>query len=99
MGARDELIIPEAAIADAGSAEVLRAWIANRGLHVAIRTSFDTPDAWGILLVDVARHAARAFAAESSISEADALLHIRKMFDAEWSRPTDKGRTAPARKQ
>jgi hypothetical protein len=99
MGARDELIIPPAAISDAGSAEVLRAWIANGGLHVSLKPSFDTPDVWGILLVDVARHAARAFAADKQTSEAQALARIRKMFDAEWSRPTDVGQTAAAKKQ
>ena len=98
MGARDELIIPEGAISDAGSTEVLRAWIAGGGLHVSLRPAFDTPDAWGILLADVARHAARAFAAEKKITMADALARIRAMFDAEWKRPTNMGTTAPAKK-
>jgi hypothetical protein len=99
MGARDELIIPPAAIGDAGSAEVLRAWVTNGGLHVSLKPSFDQPDVWGVLLVDVARHAARASAADGGVTEADALRRIRALFDAEWKRPTDPGLTSKARKQ
>jgi Domain of unknown function (DUF5076) len=99
LGARDELIIPPGAVTDAGSAEVLRAWVANGGLHVSLKPSFDTPDVWGVLLVDVARHAARAFAADKHMTEAQAFARIRKMFDAEWRRPTDLGQTAAAKKQ
>jgi Domain of unknown function (DUF5076) len=99
MAALGELMIPPAAVADAGSTEVLRAWVAGGGLHVSLRPSFEEPDVWGILLVDVARHAARAFAAERKISEAEALKRIRRMFDAEWSRPTAMSSTAPGKKQ
>ena len=95
----NELAIPPGAIADAGSKEVLRAWIVGRGLQVSLVPGFDDPDVWGVMLCDIARHAARAFAAEGTCSEREALSRIRKLFDAEWGRPTDKGTTAKAPKQ
>ena len=97
--APNELAIPAGAAADAGAAEILRAWIANQGLHVSLLPAFETPEPWGVLLVDLARHAARAFAAEKTCTEAEALRLIRAMFEAEWERPTDIGTTEPAKQQ
>lgn len=98
-GAANELAIPPGAIVDAGSAEILRAWIVGRGLQVSLIPGFDTPDVWGILLCDIARHAARSFAAEGKCSEREALTQIRTLFDAEWGRPTDMGSTSTMKKQ
>ena len=95
----NELAIPPGAIADAGSSEVLRAWIVDKGLHVSLVPGFDSPDVWGVMLCDIARHAARAFAADGVSTEREALSRIRKMFDAEWGRPTDRGTTSPLQKQ
>jgi predicted transcriptional regulator len=50
-------------------------------------------------LVDVARHASRAYARESAYSEEEALRRIIDMFEAEIARPTDIGRTAPRSEQ
>lgn len=50
---------------------------------------------WGLLLVDVARHASRAYARESAYSEEEALRRIIDMFEAELAQPTDMGSTAP----
>jgi hypothetical protein len=77
-----------------GGEEILRAFIVDQGLSVSIQRAFDDPSTWGILLVDVARHVARMFASEGGMTEAEALRQIRKMFDAEWSRPTDLGTTS-----
>ena len=93
MGVRNELAIPAGAVADDQSVEVLRAWVADEGLHVALVQAFPEPETWGVLLVDVARHAARAFAAEGMCSEADALRRMRAMFEAEWDRPADAAAT------
>ena len=38
---------------------------------------------WGLLLVDIARHAARAYARESGYTEDEALTRIVDMFEAE----------------
>ena len=50
---------------------------------------------WGLLLVDVARHAARAYSRESEYTEEEALRRILDMFEAEIARPTDVGSTKP----
>jgi hypothetical protein len=47
-----------------------------------------------MLLVDVARHAARVFAKEGVMEEAEAMGRIVEMFEAELDRPTDLGTTS-----
>ena len=48
-----------------------------------------------LMLVDIARHAARAYARESDFTEEEALDRILEMFGAELERPTDIGTTTP----
>ena len=79
--------------------EVLRAFVLDGGLSIAFARAFDEPDMWGLLLVDVARHAARAYARESGYTEEEALTRILDMLDAEIARPTDVGSTAPRSQQ
>jgi len=79
--------------------EVLRAFVVDQGLSIAFMRAFDEPDMWGLLLVDIARHAARAYARESDYSEDEALTRIVTMFDAEIARPTDVGNTMPRSQQ
>jgi hypothetical protein len=79
--------------------EVLRAFVVDGGLSIAFQRAFEEPDMWGLLLVDIARHAARAYARESDITEDEALERIVDMFDAEIERPTDTGSTAPRSQQ
>jgi len=61
--------------------------------------AFKEPDMWGLILVDVARHAARAFAREGACTEDEALTRIVDMFEAEIARPTDVGKTTPRSQQ
>jgi len=75
--------------------EVLRAFVLDGGLSIAFTRAFEEPDVWGMLLVDVARHAARAYAREGDYTEEDALARIIDMFEAELERPTDMGSTTP----
>ena len=75
--------------------EVLRAFVIDGGLSIAFQRAFEEPDMWGLLLVDIARHAARAYARESDYTEEDALERIVEMFEAEIARPTDPGTTTP----
>jgi hypothetical protein len=88
-----ELAIPAGAHTAVRADEVLRAWIVDGGLHVSLQRGFDDPAMWGILLTDIARHAARIFARERISSESEALEAIHSMFEAEWNRPTDLGTT------
>ena len=79
--------------------EVLRAFVIDGGLSIAFQRAFEEPDMWGLLLVDIARHAARAYARESDYTEEDALARIVEMFEAEIARPTDPGTTMPRSQQ
>ena len=79
--------------------EVLRAFVVDGGLSIAFTRAFEEPDMWGMLLVDIARHASRAYARESACTEEEALTRIIDMFEAEIARPTDTGSTAPRSQQ
>jgi hypothetical protein len=78
---------------------VLRAFILDGGLSIAFTRAFEEPVMWGLFLVDVARHAARAYARESAFTEEEALRRIVDMFEAEVARPTDTGKTTPRSQQ
>ena len=82
-------------IAREDAVEILRVFVLDGGLSMAFQRAFEEPDMWGLLLVDLARHAARAYARESDYSEEDALNRILDMFQAEIERPTDLGTTTP----
>ena len=88
----EALAVPPDAL-EKGGHEVLRAAIVEGGVSVALRRSFDEPFTWGILLVDLARHAARIYALETSMSEDEALDAIRAGMEAELDRATDLGTT------
>jgi Domain of unknown function (DUF5076) len=79
--------------------EVLRAFVVDGGLSIAFTRAFEEPDMWGLLLVDIARHAARAYAKESSYTEEEALARVVEMFESEIARPTDVGSTTPRSQQ
>jgi hypothetical protein len=79
--------------------EVLRAFVVDGGLSIAFTRAFEEPDMWGLLLVDVARHASRAYARESAYTEGQALTRIVDMFEAEIARPTDVGNTTSRSQQ
>ena len=73
--------------------EVLRAWVADGGLTVAVRRSFDDPSVWGILLADVARHVARIYAEEDGVTEEEALSKVVETLTSELLEPTSVGTT------
>ncbi|MGJ3264913.1 MAG: DUF5076 domain-containing protein [Salinarimonas sp.] len=76
-----------------GGHEVLRASVVEGAVSVALRRSFDDPFTWGVLLVDLARHASRVYALETDMSEEEALAQIRAGIEAELDTPTDPGTT------
>ncbi len=88
----EALSVPPDAL-EKGGHEVLRASIVDGGVSIALRRSFDDPFTWGVLLVDLARHAARIYAMETDLSEDEALAQIREGMEAELNRPTDPGST------
>ncbi len=99
MAGPSEQPLPPDVIGRDDATEVLRAFVVDGGLSIAFARAFEEPDMWGLLLVDVARHASRAYARESAYSEEEALRRIIDMFEAEIARPTDLGSTAPRSEQ
>ena len=90
MGAKNELIIPPAALADKKSVEILRVWIANKDQHCSIMTVWPEPAAWGIVLADLARHVVNAYGESSKEEKAQTLKRIVDGFRAEVESPTDE---------
>lgn len=85
-----ELQPPPIAASNPQAIEILRVWAApGSPQQVALRTAWKDPAAWGLLLVDLARHVARAYEQEGLL-QAATLARIREGFDAEWSSPTDR---------
>jgi len=84
-----ELAPPPIANTDSQAVEVLRVWAApGQPQQLTLRTTWKDAGAWGLLLADIARHAASAYANEGQ-NRAEALGKIRQLLDAEFSRPTD----------
>jgi hypothetical protein len=84
------LPIPEGAETDEDAVEIARVWIAGGNQHVSLATGvWDDPAAWGILLVDLARHIAAAYGTTTAMTPQAVLARIRSGFDAEWSSPPD----------
>ena len=89
----ESLSVPPDAL-EKGGHEVLRASIVDGGVSVALRRSFDDPFTWGVLLVDLARHAARIYALETDLSEAR-----RWSRSAPACRASSTARPTPARRE
>jgi hypothetical protein len=84
-----ELELPPIANSDSQAVEVLRVWAApGQPQQMTLRTTWKDSGAWGLLLADVARHAAKAYANEGH-NPADVLGRIRQLLDAEFANPTD----------
>jgi hypothetical protein len=86
-----ELIVPPGAAAENNAVEMARVWHANGKQHVSLNApGWKDPAAWGLLLVDVARHVADAYAKAEGRDSNEVLRRIRAGLDAEWESPTDK---------
>ena len=88
----EALNIPPDAL-EKGGVEILRASVVDGAVSVALRRAFDDPFTWGVLLMDLARHAARVYAMETDISEEDAMAEISAGIQAELDDPSDPGST------
>ena len=78
MAGPKEQPLPPDVIGRDDATEVLRAFVVDGGLSIAFTRAFEEPDMWGLLLVDIARHAARAYARESAYTEDEALSAHRR---------------------
>ena len=91
----NERPIPEAAIRDSDSVEMLRVWIAEKKLHCSLKVgmyretmNIEEELAWGTILADAARHISMALSQGTTSNAADSLMKIRKRFNEELSDPT-----------
>jgi len=91
----NERPIPEAALLDENSVEMLRVWIANKKLHTSLkvgmyRETMNVPEekAWGRILADAARHIADALEEGYSSNREDSLELIRKAFNDQLDTPS-----------
>jgi hypothetical protein len=88
---KNECAIPPEAVSDSNSREVLRAWVANEGLHVSlwIPDAWDDPGHWGVALTDVMRHLADAYQKSQGVPPETTIARIQEMIAAELASPTD----------
>jgi Domain of unknown function (DUF5076) len=95
MGYYDgQLPIPGIAMADARSVELIRVWIADKGLHCSLAIgawehtpNIDERKAWGIVLADAVKHIANALSREAK-EQTENVSIIRASLLAELDRPT-----------
>jgi hypothetical protein len=88
---------PPIAKTEPAAIEILTVWAApGKAEQFTIKTTYKDPATWGLVLVDIARHVSRAYAAEGR-DEKSTLDRIRTAFEAEWSHPTDVPKTIEVR--
>jgi hypothetical protein len=91
MAQSDQLRVPEPARTDAKSFELLRVWIAHQDQHISLRVGvWKEPEAWGMMLADLARHIAAAFEQSESRDATEVLAQIKAGFETEIQSPTDE---------
>jgi len=78
----EELDLPDGVHDAEQAVEVLRAWIADGGLHVVFNPETFAHDVseWGRLLGDVALHVARAVELDGQMSGEEALAAMQEAF-------------------
>ena len=87
----NQLQPPPIAESEPQAVEVLRVWAAPESATTTLRTTWKDAGAWGLMLVDIARHASKAYANEGQDPKA-VLKRIRDLFDAEWEKATDEAK-------
>jgi hypothetical protein len=89
MTKSNELPIPEVVNDSADALEMARIWIVDGNQIVTLSPRLWTdPGAWGLMLVDLANHVAKAYEARG-LNRSEALAAIQNAMHAEWSNPTD----------
>jgi hypothetical protein len=91
MAQSDQLRVPEPARSDAKSFELLRVWIAHQDQHISMRVGvWNEPEAWGMMLADLARHVAASFEQAEKRDPVETLARIKAGFEAEMESPTEE---------
>lgn len=93
----NERPIPEAAVQDPNSVEMLRVWVAGGQLHCSLKVGMyrdgmgiDEELAWGTILADAARHIAKALQDGGNLNETDSLAKLAAAFNEEVSVPSSE---------
>ena len=83
-------LLPDPVVADENAVCVLSAWVASPGekLHVMINPAWEDPGTWGIALIDIARHVARAYADKDGVEEETVLERVKELIEAEFESQT-----------
>lgn len=81
--------IPPDVLGREDAVEVLRAFVVDGGLSISFTRAFEDPQMWGMMLADIARHAARVFEKDGVCTEAEPLERMVAMFNAEPANPAD----------
>ncbi len=90
------LVVPPAAQRDANSIQMLSAWIAENGLHCALKIGMwkeqgsNESRAWGILLADAVRHISNALQEQYGAPATETAGAIVAALSAELEEPTSK---------
>ena len=72
---------------------MIRVWAASGKQHLSLATGlWNDPATWGIMVVDLARHLARAYEQTQGLDADAALARIREGMNVEWSQDTDPHR-------
>lgn len=100
-----QLPIPEPALRDPAAVEMLRVWIAERGLHCSIhvgmyKETMNVPEeaAWGKILSDAARHIADALHKAYGVDTGESLALIEESFCQNLANPESPTRGGFVRK-
>ena len=84
-----ELPIPPEAEQGEKVVEMARIWVVDGDQQVVISSNlWKDPAAWGLMLVDLAKHVASAYEAQGH-ERAAVLERIHEAFEVEWENPTD----------
>jgi hypothetical protein len=87
---KDEMAPPPAVHDDERAFELARVWLANGAPHVALRTGvWPDPAAWGIVLVDLARHVALAYDQAGVLALEEAFERVLLGMRAELEGPAE----------
>jgi hypothetical protein len=88
MKRNEELPIPSNVTSANQKMEMARIWLVDGEQIVSLSSNlWDDPGAWGLMLVDLAKHVAQAYALQGR-NPHETLTRIKSAMDAEWQHPT-----------
>lgn len=85
-----DLPVPATVNETVDAREILRVWTSTEGERVTLRVEGLAPMAWGLFLVDIAKHVSYAYARAGTITANDAFAEILSGFIAEVGLATDQ---------